>query len=33
MTSLPDNPASTNGFFIPVHGILNAVSELNDKYY
>lgn len=29
---LPDNPGSTTGFFLPAHGLINALTSLNKRY-
>ncbi|CAG9321359.1 C16orf62 [Blepharisma stoltei] len=32
MVILPDNPASTSGFFLPAHGLLNTLTALNKRF-
>lgn len=29
---LPDNPGSASGFFLPAHGLVNALTSLNKRY-
>ena len=29
---LPDNPGSASGFFLPAHGLVNALEKLNKRY-